>query len=259
MLVALARAATAPCRRVRRLCTVSFYETALEPVESPRIASACRHLALLCLVLSLPTSLVFFGRCCPLLWSLSAPELLDGAATLFPHGLELALDPKGTLLLRPDPNAPAEDREEHAGDEGPNSHEGRNSDERLHSGESERLHSGESSSPDERSTGSAPRYVCWESTKDDVHWCAELSGEPESQGPESQGPESHQGPESQGPESGQQRLVPIRLEMSTLLSLAFYESLPWPVGLPPAKLVSLVLLLLGRSELPDEAFFFCTH
>ena len=233
MLAALARAATAPYRRMRRLCAVSFYETALEPVESPRIASACRHLALLCLVLSLPTSLVFFGRCCPLLWSLSAPELLDGAATLFPHGLELALDPKGTLLLRPDPDAPAEDGEEHGGDEG------RNSDERLHSGES--------SSPDERSTGSAPRYVCWESTKDDVHWCAELSGEPESQGPGSQGPESH------GPESGQQRLVPIRLEMSTLLSLAFHESLPWPVGLPPAKLVSLVLLLLGRSELPDEA------
>ena len=42
MLAALARAATAPCRRVRRLCTVSFYETALEPVESPRLASACR-------------------------------------------------------------------------------------------------------------------------------------------------------------------------------------------------------------------------
>ena len=79
----------------------SFYEARFAD-ERPRLCRACAHLALVCAMLSLPTSLLFLAQLAPALSEFDAPALLDEAVRVFPLGLELALNGSRLTLIPSD-------------------------------------------------------------------------------------------------------------------------------------------------------------
>ena len=71
---------------------------------TPSLCSTCIHLVLLCLCLSLPSSLALLLRCSPALTALSWRAVASEAERVFPAGLELIFN-NSTLQLRPDADA----------------------------------------------------------------------------------------------------------------------------------------------------------
>jgi hypothetical protein len=85
--------------RILRTAVPSFYlQRQFE--ERPNVCSACAHLLLVVAVLSLPGSCLVALHLAPALASLNGPELLEGAESVFPDGLDLVFN-KSYLSLRP--------------------------------------------------------------------------------------------------------------------------------------------------------------
>ena len=138
-------------RWLLRCCSPSFYRE-LEPItQRPSGCAACCHLFFVCLVLSLPTSILVGVRLSAALAAIDGPAMVDAAVNFFPDGLELVLNAsESKLALRPAPEAVAVDAGEGAEED---------SAQAAPEGLFKLLPKKE-----------ADTYVCWEGKLS--HWCA---------------------------------------------------------------------------------------
>ena len=88
---------------LRRSHHPSFYD-GRHITDEPTLCRGLKHIILLSLLISLPTSISLLLRCMPALVGLHWPTLFGEAERIFPKGLELVLN-GSQLMLRPEPAA----------------------------------------------------------------------------------------------------------------------------------------------------------
>ena len=92
---------------VFRCLSPAFYRELNPLTKRPSGCAACCHLVFLCLVLSLPTSIVVGVRLSAALAAIDGPAMAEAAVNLFPYGLELVLN-DSKLALRQTAEAAAQ-------------------------------------------------------------------------------------------------------------------------------------------------------